>query len=152
IVFTGGRSLDKSTRSMIDVLLDGQPVGRHTPPVHCLPSGIDYEHFQRALDAPAATPDAGAPVFGYFGAIDERMDWDLLRQLAAQTRGRVVLAGPVIGALPQDIPDNIHLAGALPYSGLPALLASFSVCLIPFRQTPLVQHVSPTKTPEYLAG
>lgn len=154
-VFTGGRSLDKAIRSMMDVLLEGSPGKATAPPVRCLPSGVDVKHFGRAMNAAGAVQanaTGAEPVFGYFGAVDERIDWDIITALAARTSGRVVLAGPIIGGVPDELPNNVELLGGVSYESLPDILAGFTVCLIPFRQSSLVAHVSPTKTPEYLAG
>jgi glycosyltransferase involved in cell wall biosynthesis len=152
---------------MMDVLIDdgaGERSGSNTngdvrspsAPVHCFPSGVDLQHFAKALD-PAAVEDSPVwdlptPRYGYFGAIDERMDWDIVTGLAAVTDGSVILAGPILREPPGELPDNVHLMGPVEYERLPELLAGFDVCLIPFRNSSLVEFVSPTKTPEYLAG
>ncbi len=161
IAFTGGRSLDRHVRSMVDALYSdlkpAAPVPRSPASlceIHCFPSGVDLPHFGKAISA-ATSPlvtNLPKPIFGYFGAIDERLDWDLIQQLAAATTGNVVLAGPHLQPPPSNLPANVHLPGGVPYADLPNLLASFNVCLIPFKDTPLVSFISPTKTPEYLAG
>lgn len=161
IVFTGGRTLDQHTRGMLHLLVrdlpnepDRKPPA--TPPVHCYPSGIDLEHFAstRQIIEPADSPWAHLPQprLGYFGAIDERIDWDLVHHVASTTEGSLILAGPILRHPTRDLPPNVHLPGAVEYSALPDLLAALDVCLIPFKNSALVQHISPTKTPEYLAA
>lgn len=161
IAFTGGRSLDRHIRLMVNALhsdVKGRQSGREPASslcnVHCFPSGVDLQHFNQAFSTLENHPvlkNLPRPVFGYFGAVDERLDWDLVRQLAASTPGSVVLAGPVLQS-PPDLPANVHLPGGLPYAELPQFLAGLDVALIPFRDSPLVSYISPTKTPEYLAG
>lgn len=161
IAFTGGRSLDRHIRSMVHALYSDIEVKRNGREpastlcdIHCFPSGVDLPHFRTALSAHdyhPAVKDLPRPVFGYFGAIDERLDWALISQLAAATSGSIMLAGPLLQS-PPDLPANVHLPGGLPYTELPQLLAGFDVALIPFRDSPLVSYISPTKTPEYLAG
>ncbi len=149
-VFAGGRSLHAACMEVAGVL--GKPVA-------CLPSGVDLAHFARALDAgvpvDAELAALRRPVLGYFGALDERVDFALLARVAEARPGwTIALVGPVIGE-PEGIrplPPNVVLAGPRPYDGLPGCLRAFDVCLIPFRTSRLVAHVSPTKTPEYLAG
>jgi len=168
VVFTGGNSLQRHAEQMIEFLLHdddergretGEPLPQlsHRSPI-CLPSGVDLQHYSRALQLSGHAqrqhqPPTGGFCYGYFGAIDERIDWEILRYLAAQhPADRVTLAGPVLGALPNDLPPNIELVGPVPYDELPLTVSTFDVCMIPFKNTPLVQFVSPTKTPEYLAA
>jgi glycosyltransferase involved in cell wall biosynthesis len=145
-VFTGGRSLQKVREGL-------------NPRLRCFPSGIDFEHFARARDPQTRLPEDIAalprPILGYFGAIDERLDGALLRALCRHhPTGSVALVGPVVRphlALPTDEP-NFHLLGKKPYEALPHYLKAFDVCLMPFLDSELTRHISPTKTPEYLAG
>jgi UDP-galactopyranose mutase len=149
VIFTGGNALQAS----VEQKLAG--AGRSAPVPVCFPSGVDLKHFTSAASADLSTPADIAqlprPIFGYFGALDERLDYDLLVQLAA-TGGTVLLLGPQVTPPPADLPRNVVLAGARPYADLPAYLRAFDVCLLPFRNSELVAHISPTKTPEYLAG
>lgn len=147
IVFTGGRSLQTACESML---------GGTSRTAHCFASGLDDEHFARALTpslavAPELTFRDG-PVLGYIGAVDERIDFDLLAWLCTRRPDwRIVLVGPVLSR-PEHLPSNLTLIGARSYSTLPSYLKGFDVCLLPFRQTELVMHISPTKIPEYLAA
>ena len=47
---------------------------------------------------------------------------------------------------------NIHYLGAKTYDQLPAYLSGWDVALMPFAMNESTQFISPTKTPEYLAG
>lgn len=152
VVFTGGRSIDRAIRAAA-----AEAGADAAAATHCFPSGIDLDHFARAFDSGTPVPDDLArlprPVFGYFGAVDERVDFELLERLAgAWPEGSVVVIGPVLTRPGEGLPPNLHLLGGRPYDQLPGYLRGFNVCLLPFRNTPLVAHVSPTKTPEYLAG
>src|SRR5206468_6607049 len=113
VVFTGGRSLYESKRD-------------RNPNVHCLPSAVEAEHFARALDADLAVPGDLAilpgPVFGYYGVVDERLDYDLIAALAdAPGVGSVVLVGPMIKVDPAALPRraNLHYLGQRTYDELP---------------------------------
>lgn len=144
LVFTGGRSL----HSLIE--------GRH-PKAHCFPSGIDFRHFARAAEAGPIPSDLEAlqkPVLGYFGAIDERIDWNLIQTLCRERRHwSIVFLGPLvlINKIPISEP-NFHWLGPKPYDRLPDYLRGFDVCLIPWLVNDLTRFMSPTKTPEYLAS
>jgi glycosyltransferase involved in cell wall biosynthesis len=147
LVFAGGRSLAAAACAALP---------EAAKPVHCFPSGVDLAHFAAARSGATPVHPALAnlprPVLGYFGAVDERLDYDLLRGICASRPGwTVALVGPVLSR-PAEAPPNLLFTGAVPYAQLPAALKGFDVCLLPFRRTELVAHVSPTKTPEYLAG
>ena len=116
VVFTGGRSLYESKRD-------------RNPNVHCFPSAVEPEHFARALDPdlplPADLAGLPRPIFGYYGAVDERLDYDLIAALADATGvGSVVLVGPTIKVDPAALPrrPNLHYLGQKSYDELPAYL------------------------------
>ena len=146
VVFTGGRSLYESKRD-------------RNPNVHCFPSAVDADHFARALDAELAVPDdlAGlpGPVFGYYGVVNERLDYDLIARLAdAPGVGSVVLVGPTIKVDPASLPRraNLHYLGQRSYDELPAYLKGFDVCIMPWALNEATRTISPTKTLEYMAA
>lgn len=94
------------------------------------------------------------PVIGWFGVIDERMDYDLL----FQDRGRppdwsFVLIGPVVKVDPALLPraDNIHWLGGRDYAQLPDYCRGFDVCMMPFALNDATRYINPTKALEYLA-
>jgi hypothetical protein len=145
LVFTGGRSLFESKRK------------QHSS-VHLFPSSVDVAHFARARSHAEEPSDAARiprPRLGYAGVIDERMDLDLLRQVAAQRPDwNLVLLGPVVkidsGLLPKA--PNIHYLGMKPYEELPAYMSGWDIGMLPFALNESTQFISPTKTPEYLAA
>ncbi len=145
VVFTGGPSLYRAKKD------------RH-PDVHCLPSSVDAGHFRRACGRPA-DPDAQArlprPRLGFYGVIDERFDAPLLDAVAAARPGwQFVLVGPVVKIDPARLPrhPNVHYVGQQPYDALPAFLAGWDVCLLPFARNEATRFISPTKTLEYMAA
>ena len=144
IVFTGGRSLHTQVEH------------RHAH-AYCFPSGIDFDHFARAAgdgQTPADIAKLEKPILGYFGAVDERIDWKLIETLCRERRHwSVVFLGPLV--LIPEIPiqePNFHWLGAKSYDALPDYLRAFDVCLIPWLVNDLTRFMSPTKTPEYLAA
>ncbi len=145
LVFTGGHSLYEAKRA------------RH-PQVHAFPSSIDAEHFGRARRPAAEPADQAAiprPRLGYFGVIDERIDLDLLAAAADARPGwQWVMIGPVVKIDPASLPrrSNLHYLGMKPYDELPSYLAGWDVALMPFAANESTRFISPTKTPEYLAG
>ena len=95
------------------------------------------------------------PRIGFFGVIDERLDIELIDQLSStHPEWQFVLIGPVVKIDPATLPvrDNIHYLGSKSYETLPFYLSGWDVALIPFAANESTKFISPTKTPEYLAG
>jgi UDP-galactopyranose mutase len=145
VVFTGGYSLWEAKRD------------RH-PNIHPFPSSVDRDHFGQARMSRAAPADQAGlagPRLGFYGVVDERMDLDLLAHLAdARPDWSLVIVGPVVKISPADLPKrpNLHYLGGKTYDQLPAYLSGWDVALMPFAINESTRFISPTKTPEYLAG
>ncbi len=146
VVFTGGRSMYEARKD------------RHAH-VHCFPSGVDVEHYRQVESSttqiPVAVADIPQPRLGYFGVLDERIDWELIAAIAEQCpRWQWLLVGPTVKVKQDDLPTgpNIHYLGQQSYSDLPAFLKSFDIATMPFALNDATRFISPTKTLEYLAG
>ena len=127
--------------------------------VHFYGCGVDADHYAKALLADTQVPlDASElprPVLGYFGVIDERLDYDLIDELAAAFEtGSVVMIGPVAKVDPAMLPKhpNLHWLGQRAYDDLPAYVKAFDVCMMPFALNDATQNINPTKTLEYMAA
>ena len=145
IVFTGGSSLYEAKRE-------------RSENVYCFPSSVDSAHFRQArASRPDPADQANIPHLrlGFAGVIDERMDIELLREVAcARPEWHLVLVGPVVKINPDQLPQlpNIHYLGAKPYAELPSYMAGWDIALLPFALNESTRFISPTKTPEYLAA
>lgn len=151
VVFTGGPSLYEAR------------AGRH-PNLHCLPSAADAAHFAPAgldgddVEGAAATElhrGMPHPRLGFFGVIDERLDLDLVANIAAlRPDWQIVMVGPVVRIDPASLPQrpNIRWVGMQRYEALPHLMANWDACLLPFALNEATRFSCPAKTLEYLAG
>jgi glycosyltransferase involved in cell wall biosynthesis len=145
IVFTGGSSLFEAKKD------------RHDN-IHCFPSSVDRVHFLKARSRqfdPADQEDLPKPRLGFYGVIDERFDSELLDKVAEMRPDwSFVMVGPVVKISEEDLPKrpNIHYLGPKTYDQLPAYLSGWDVALMPFAMNESTLFISPTKTPEYLAG
>jgi UDP-galactopyranose mutase len=146
LVFTGGRSLYEAKRHM-------------NPNVHLFPSSVDVPHFSQARATSRTDPGDQAnipePRLGFFGVIDERIDLDLVRDVAsARPDWQLVMLGPVAKIDPTSLPrlPNIHYLGHKAYDLLPRYLGGWQVAVMPFALNDSTRFISPTKTLEYLAG
>lgn len=145
IVFTGGQSLYLAKKH-----LHGN--------IHPFPSSIDKIHFSIArseVTEPVDQADIPHPRIGYYGVLDERLDIDLLHRLVTlRPDWQFILIGPVVKIDPADLPgqNNIHYLGSKNYAELPYYLAGWDIAMMPFALNESTRYISPTKTPEYLAG
>ena len=145
VVFTGGNNLYHAKKAQ-----------HHN--IYACPSSIDKAHFATARDNSDEVSDQANipyPRLGFYGVIDERFDIDLIGQVAeAKPDWQFVLIGPVVKIDPATLPqrNNIHYLGSKTYDELPSYLAGWDIALIPFAINESTKYISPTKTPEYLAG
>ncbi|MDX2024200.1 MAG: glycosyltransferase [Deltaproteobacteria bacterium] len=145
VMFTGGQSLFENKRKL------------HRN-VHAFPSSVDVPHFAKARvirNEPDDQANIPHPRIGFHGVIDERMDLDLLRGIAElRPDWHFVVLGPVVkideALLPRNA--NIHYLGSKSYDQLPAYLGGWDATMLPFALNEATRYISPTKTPEYLAG
>lgn len=144
VVFTGGHNLYEFKKH------------RHHN-IHPMPSSIDQAHFESGLgsDDTADQASIAHPRVGFFGVLDERLDIELVDQLALQMpEVHFVMVGPVVKIDPATLPrhENIHYLGQKSYEELPFYLAHWDVAFLPFAKNDSTRFISPTKIPEYLAA
>jgi len=87
--------------------------------------------------------------------MDERFNISLVDKLATlRPDWHFVFIGPVTKIDRNSLPkkDNIHYLGSKNYKELPFYLAGWDVAILPFALNESTKFISPTKTPEYLAG
>lgn len=145
LVFTGGYSLYDAKR-------------KHHANTHPFPSSVDIAHFKAARRVTEQAEDQAAisgPRLGFYGVIDERLDLELIDAVAAaRPEWQIIMIGPVAKINPDELPQrpNIHYLGPKVYDELPQYLGGWDVALMPFAINEATRYISPTKTPEYLAG
>ena len=145
IVFTGGYELWLSKR-------------KQHPNVHFFGCGVEFEHFSKAQDpATPIPPDidfVDRPIIGWFGVVDERVDYRLIAEMAQLRRDfSFVMVGPVVKVDPNLLPHapNLHWLGGRDYQQLPNYCKAFDVCMMSFALNASTQFINPTKALEYLA-
>jgi glycosyltransferase involved in cell wall biosynthesis len=146
VVFAGGRKMRDSK-------------ARFNPNAHFYGCGVDVKHFSRARMPQTEVPSEirlgeGQLVLGYFGVVDERLDYELIAKLAeANPTWHIVMIGPTCKVDPNTLPQapNIHWLGRREYSQLPEYTKGFDVCLMPFALNEATEYINPTKALEYMA-
>lgn len=135
---TGPELAGLAQRKTIDHVIGGLP---HPRPVlwYTTPMAIAFtHHFARARELVDDPPDQAAiphPRIGFFGVIDERMDLELLSELADHRPDlQLVMIGPVVKIAPGILLQwpNLHWLGGKVYRELPAYLAGWDVAMLPF--------------------
>lgn len=125
---------------------------------HFFGCGVEYDHFGQAQNKSGAIPEdvqnLPRPIVGWFGVVDERVDYGLLRKVA-ELRPDVsfVLVGPVVKVDPNSLPQapNLYWLGGRDYKQLPDYCRAYDVCMMPFALNEATQYINPTKALEYLA-
>jgi GT2 family glycosyltransferase/glycosyltransferase involved in cell wall biosynthesis len=117
-------------------------------------NACQYEHFCEPPDDVFRDP-RGRRVIGYYGAIAEWFDLDLLEKAARRHPDCLVLlvGGDTAGAQQRlRHLDNVEFTGEVAYAKLPYYLYGFDVCLLPFQVIPLTLATNPVKVYEYLSA
>ncbi|HPM77638.1 MAG TPA: glycosyltransferase [bacterium] len=142
-VFTTAKSLYEAKR-------------KYNPHTYFVPNVADFEHFHQAA---TATPnlllrDMNRPVIGFVGALNYKLDADLLRAVCAmRPEWSLVFVGPEREFNAQQFIGcaNAHFLGRKDIAELPAIMAGFDCCMIPYKVDRYTHGVLPLKFFEYLA-
>lgn len=132
------------------------------PNTFLVPNAVDYEGFQQRLTQPLPRPGPIAglphPRIGYVGALNEKVDYVLLAQVARQRPWwHIVLVGQRdLASEPHkaDVLDgltNVHWLGPVPVTEVPIAIASMDVCLLPYECNLWTANIDSLKLYEYLA-
>ena len=127
---------------------------------HYLPSGVDFDLFNKAVSADVRLPDdlsdVSPPVVGYVGSLTNyRIEWGWIGALAqSMPKVTIVFVGPPIEPPPLSVTSlsNVRFVGPKPPAELPRYLKLFDVGIIPYKGEAFLKSCQPTKTFEYLAA
>jgi len=117
-----------------------------------LRNACEYEHFDILNNG--LRRRGHVPRIGYFGAIAEWFDSELVAELAhSHPAWRFELIGSTLAGDVRPLGDlpNIRLLGERPYAELPGLIRDWDVFIIPFKRIPLTEATNPVKVYEMLA-
>lgn len=129
-------------------------VAPHTRQRALIRNAGDYDHFCKVPASIYSDPQ-GRRIIGYYGAIAEWFDPELIEAVAEQHADCCVL---LIGAdtvnARQKLAklENVIFIGEVAYHQLSYYLYSFDVCLLPFKVIPLTLATNPVKIYEYLSA
>lgn len=131
------------------------PYNEHT---YHVPYGVNVDHYLHPeldrVPPPSDLTKIKQPRIGFFGAIDHRLDLNLLMHLA---RARPEWAFVLVGSAKINLSlllrlENVHFLGIKPPQLLPHYLAHLDVLIIPYLINEFTRHIYPGKTYECLAS
>lgn len=125
-----------------------------------IPNAADIAHCSKALldEVPVhkCLESIPKPVVGYFGNIERRINYDLIKTVIEQNRDKsFVFTGPMLEEhVPKWLYDmpNVFLTGPVPYAEMPSVLKGFDVTMIPFKKDEVSATIFPLKLFEYLGA
>jgi GT2 family glycosyltransferase/glycosyltransferase involved in cell wall biosynthesis len=128
--------------------------GQYNPHRLMIRNACQYEHFCQHPEQ-VFEDSRQRKIIGYYGAIAEWFDLELLEKLARRFSDCLVLmvGADTCGARArlQGL-ENVLFTGEVPYAELPYYLGAFDVCLLPFQVIPLTLATNPVKIYEYLSA
>lgn len=116
-------------------------------------NGTNFEHFANSRPN-ALLADAARPIVGYFGAIADWFDLDLMVRLARERpHYTFVLLGGIFNVSMAELEQlsNVRILGQKPYELMPAYLLQFNACIIPFKVNAITEATDPVKFYEYIS-
>lgn len=157
--------LEAKWRTEVDLLLttSRRLYSKHSQDYkHAFPfgNGIDQEAFHKygnenvkPLPEIAKIP---APRIGYAGNISERLDWELIEEMASlRPDWSFVFVGNVVASKSthkiQRLP-NVYFVRAYPQEAMPAITKAFQVGMLPYRENAFFEYLNPLKFYENLAA
>ncbi|PQJ68017.1 glycosyltransferase [Photobacterium angustum] len=120
---------------------------------HYLPHGVDLHLFQSKHACPPAI-DKGTKNIGFYGSLNNWLDYDLLQQLAlARPQIQFYLLGNKECHQVQQLQnENIHLLPAVPHNQLASYVQHWHAAILPFINNQQIKMCNPLKLREYLAA
>ncbi|MFA5197618.1 MAG: glycosyltransferase [Patescibacteria group bacterium] len=132
--------------------------------VYFMPHGVNNEIFDTKREADSsieALKNIKGPKIGYLGAIQYKIDFELLSYVAWKCKDwNIVLAGRK--AINNDVDnsafkkllehDNAIYLGEIAKEQIPNFLKTLDICTLPFKKVKWTQYFSPLKVLEYLAS
>jgi len=118
-------------------------------------NAVDWDFYDDRYRPNMLLAEIKHPVIGYYGAIAEWFDVELVAEAARQRPDYTfVLLGGVFDVNVSELTRlaNVRLLGQQPYETMPQYLYHFDVCIIPFKLNPITEATDPVKVYEYLSS
>lgn len=126
---------------------------------HLVANAANFNHFNTAAGDIKVHPKLETiqgKVFGYFGNIERRTNFELLKIVVDQLpEWQLVMAGPFdLKYVPEEFfkHPRIHFPGSFTHEEAPSVIKRFDVTIIPFKCDEVSNGIYPLKLFEYLAA
>ena len=114
-----------------------------------IPNGVQLEETQEKI-CQTQKSKSDIRTFGYIGVVARWFDTNaIMKILEASPKNRVVIVGPE--EIDRINDPRVCYVGEVPKRDVNEWIASFDVCLYPFRRSSLLDTINPVKIYEYLA-
>ncbi|HKQ75504.1 MAG TPA: glycosyltransferase [Blastocatellia bacterium] len=118
-------------------------------------NAVEYDFYEQRCAPNGLLSDVKHPVVGYYGAIADWFDLELMAYAASKRPGyNFALLGGVFDVDVSELKrlPNVRLLGQQPYETMPQYLYHFDACIIPFKVNLTTKATDPVKLYEYLSG
>ncbi|BBO17616.1 glycosyltransferase family 1 protein [Candidatus Brocadia pituitae] len=131
--------------------------------VHLVKNAVDYEQFsifQRSDNMPKDMEGISKPIIGYIGAINEKLDFELLAYIAhKRPQWSFVFIGDYVNnpelsesyKFIQQHPSNVFLLGKRDVKDVPRYIHACDVCIMPYCRNDYTKAIDSLKLYEYFA-
>ncbi len=129
---------------------------RRNKNVFLVPNGVEWELFEESSGIPDDLENLPKPILGYVGALQERVDRELVERICqAFPKASLVMIGPVLApkyffSLKRF--KNLYFLGEKNHLEIPKYIKNFDVCLLPHKVNEFTISMDPVKIYEYLAA
>ncbi|MEW6207219.1 MAG: glycosyltransferase, partial [Acidobacteriota bacterium] len=124
-------------------------------PIALARNAVDDDFYLQHFRPSSLLEDVPHPVIGYYGAIADWFDIELMTEIAKRRpEYNFILIGGVfdIDVSALEALPNVRLLGQQPYEKMPQYLYRFDACIIPFKINAVTEATDPVKLYEYLIG
>lgn len=157
--------LEEKRRNQIDLLLTVtgsslEKYGKYYSTAWMSGNGLDRAIYNKLID-PKLKPDKdimqlNSPRIGYAGLISDRLDWELIENIVRQKpHWNFIFVGPISKSVPYEKInkyENIHFTGKVEHSRIPAILKTFNVGIMPYKDNEFFRFSNPLKFYEFAAA
>lgn len=126
--------------------------------IHNNPDSLDYRHFYQTRSVEEESDDISSiphPRIGFSGDIDNRIDFNLVKNLAElKPEWHFIFAGEIKDIDPETLPknSNIHYISHKSYSKIPMYLAAWDCTFLPYKVNESTKFLNPILISESLVG
>jgi len=162
------KQTEKFMLSIADIVIVTSPFlqeekKKYNSNVHLVKNAVDYERFaalQNVNNIPEDMKNIQRPVIGYIGALNKKLDYELLDSVArARPEWSFVFVGEIYTGKPGsqvhdfllNHPPNVFLLGRRDVKEVPYYIHACNICILPYLRDEYTKAIDSLKLYEYFA-